>query len=316
MAKTVIGFVYDEIFLDHLVPENHPESPARLEAILTFLNQSSIKNDLAMINPRKASVKELGLVHEKDYIKKLSERRLEGYLEGYLEGDAYFSLKTFDVASVAAGAVLTAVDLIKSSDLKLAFCAVRPPGHHAERNRAGGFCIFNNVAIGSRYAQKQGFQKIFIIDFDAHYGNGTQHIFEQENTIFYFSTHEFPGYPGTGRSTERGIGPGKGFTFNVPLKRGSGDMEYAIVFRGLLPKLVENFHPDLILVSAGYDIHRDDPLTKLNVSDEGIRKVSRSIIQIATSISVPAIFVLEGGYNLSALGRGVVATLEEMKSWR
>lgn len=313
MAKTLIGFVYDEIFLDHLVPENHPESSTRLEAILTSLNQSSIKNNLVRIKPRRASIEELSLAHDKNYIRELNERKFEGFINR--DKDTYFSLKTFDVASFAAGAVLTAIDLVKSSDLKFAFCAVRPPGHHAERNKAEGFCIFNNVAIGSRYAQRQKFQKIFIVDFDAHHGNGTQHIFEQENTIFYFSTHVFPDYPGTGKSSEHGIGLGKGFTCNIPLAAGSGDTEYATIYRGLLPKLVENFHPDLILVSAGYDIHRDDPLTKLNVSDEGIREVSRSIIQIATSISVPAIFVLEGGYNLSVLGRGVVATLEEMKHY-
>ncbi len=315
MSERNIGLIYDEVFLEHLAPKNHPESPARLKMILGSINESSIKNNLLMIKPRKASIEELCFVHNRDYVESLAKRKSEGYLDGD-DGETYFSSKTFETASMAAGAVLTAVDTIRASGITRVFCAVRPPGHHAERAQAGGFCIFNNIAIGARYAQQQGFKRIFIIDFDAHHGNGTQHVFENEKTIFYFSSHQYQQlplfYPGTGKRSEQGIGPGYGFTRNFPLAAGSGNKEYAEIYQGKLPKLIKRFKPDLILVSAGFDIHHKDPLTNLKVSDGGIRLIAQSIMRVTAHFGVPIIFVLEGGYNLSALSRGVVVTLEEM----
>lgn len=173
-----------------------------------------------------------------------------------------------------------------------------------------GFCLFNNAAIGARYAQQKGFRKIFIIDFDVHHGNGTQEIFYDDNSVFYFSTHQFPHYPGSGSKEEKGVGKGLGFTYNVPLQFGTGDKEFKEIYEDVLTKLISKFNPDLLIVSAGYDIRKEDPLANLNVTDDGIRFVVKSILDN----NLPTIFTLEGGYNLDALSRSVIITLEELIS--
>jgi acetoin utilization deacetylase AcuC-like enzyme len=205
--------------------------------------------------------------------------------------------------------VIQAVEKCRKGEIQSAFCAVRPPGHHAESNRAMGFCIFNNIAAGARHAQKIGYKKVFIIDFDVHHGNGTQHIFEADDTVFYFSTHQYPHYPGTGRDSEKGIGKGEGYTYNVPMPGGSGNKEYLYVYQDILPDLVNRFKPDIILVSSGYDIHNNDPLSDIRISDEGIRGIVNSILSCSSN---PFVFALEGGYNLTALGESVRITVEEM----
>jgi acetoin utilization deacetylase AcuC-like enzyme len=175
-----------------------------------------------------------------------------------------------------------------------------------------GFCIFNNIAVGARHAQSAGYEKVFIIDFDVHHGNGTQHMFEEDGTVFYFSTHEYPHYPGTGSDAERGIGKGKGFTYNIPMHHGSGDKEYLSAYQDTLPGLITNFDPDIVLVSAGYDLHSKDPLAGIRVTNEGIRAVVRGILTAKKDI--PYIFALEGGYDLTALSESVVITIEELLS--
>jgi len=184
-----------------------------------------------------------------------------------------------------------------------------------------GFCIFNNIAVGARYAQKTGYKKIFIIDFDVHHGNGTQHMFGEDDTVFYFSTHQYPHYPGTGSETETGRGKGKGFTYNIPMRHGSGDKEYFSAYNDILPRLVKKFEPDMILVSAGYDIRAEDPLSGIRVSDEGIRNIVKGILSSAersassvqqSAKNIPVIFSLEGGYDLEALGKSVLITIKEM----
>ena len=194
--------------------------------------------------------------------------------------------------------------------MKNAFCAVRPPGHHAEPGQALGFCIFNNIAIGARHAQKKGFKKVFIVDFDVHHGNGTQDMFYNDNSVFYFSTHQYPHYPGTGSEEEKGSGDGTGFTRNVPMPSGSGDDEYKAVYCEVLPGLVKEFDPDIFLVSAGYDLYELDPLSNINVTLEGIKTITRGILD--SKKDIPYIFVLEGGYNIQKLGDLIVTTLNEM----
>jgi acetoin utilization deacetylase AcuC-like enzyme len=298
-----VGFVYDDVFLRHETPKWHPECGERLISIVNTLRDSSQWNSLLHVKPRKAAFEDIEMVHTHPYVEKIKRTG-----EGYLDPDTYLSMGSLDAALFAAGAVMEAVERCKSGEIRRAFCAVRPPGHHAEANRAMGFCIFNNVAVGARYAQKIGYEKVFIVDFDVHHGNGTQHIFEEDDTVFYFSTHQYPHYPGTGSDAEQGKGRGMGFTYNVPMMSGSGDKEYISVYSEVLPPLMQKFGPDIVLVSAGYDIHKDDPLAAIRVSDEGIGLIVRAIL----SFPVPAVFALEGGYDLSALAASVAITLEEM----
>ena len=298
-----VGFLYDDVFLRHETPQWHPECKERLTAILTALKDSPLWNRLIHLKPGKAGFDDIEAVHTRGYAEKV-----KGAGEGYLDPDTYLSHGSLEAALFAAGAVIEAVERTRTGQIGRAFCAVRPPGHHAEADRAMGFCIFNNVAVGARHAQKRGYRKVFIVDFDVHHGNGTQHIFEDDDTVFYFSTHQHPHYPGTGRDSEQGTGKGKGFTYNIPMAGGSGDKEYFSAYRDVLPGLMQRFHPDIVLVSAGYDIHRDDPLASIRVSDEGIRVIVKAIL----SHPAPAVFALEGGYDLDALAASVLITLEEM----
>jgi acetoin utilization deacetylase AcuC-like enzyme len=304
-----VGFVYDDIFLKHKMPPGHPESPERLIRILDTLKNSDLWNKLVHLKPRRADDEDILKVHTKNYFGNVKT------FTGYYDPDTYISKNSFEAAMYAAGAVIEAVDKSKKGKIERAFCAVRPPGHHAEANRARGFCIFNNIAAGARYAQKIGYKKIFIIDFDVHHGNGTQHIFEEDDTVFYFSTHQHPHYPGTGRDSETGKGKGEGFTYNITLPYGSGDKDYFFAYNKILQGLVRSFNPDIILVSAGYDIHAKDPLSGINVSNNGILSLVKGILSCSTvtgNALLPFIFALEGGYNLRALSESVLITIKEM----
>jgi acetoin utilization deacetylase AcuC-like enzyme len=298
-----VGFAYDDIFLEHETPYMHPERKDRLTHIVQGLKRAGLWGKLVHLAPRKAGFEDVALVHDRRYIE-----RLKTFGKGYLDGDTYVSERSVEAALYAVGTVMEALDRCKAGDIDTAFCAVRPPGHHAEADRGMGFCIFNNVAIGARYAQKIGYRKVFIVDFDVHHGNGTQHMFDEDDTVFFFSTHQYPHYPDTGSESERGRGKGKSYTYNVPMSSGSGDREYLYVYGEVLPKLVQTFAPDITLVSAGYDIHTKDPLSSLRVSEEGVRGIVRSIL----SCSGQAVFSLEGGYNLDAISESVQATIEEM----
>jgi acetoin utilization deacetylase AcuC-like enzyme len=300
-----VGFAYDEVFLDHKPPVWHPDSPDRLITIISTLKASGIWPGLVLLPPRCATFEDIGRAHTREYIEKIRT-----FGEGELDPDTYLSGGSLDAALRAAGAVMEAVEQCKKNEISRAFCAVRPPGHHAESDKGMGFCIFNNVAVGARYARALGYERVFIIDFDAHHGNGTQHIFEEDDTVFYFSTHQHPFYPETGKDRERGTGKGLGFTYNHPIQAGSGDKDYLTVYQDILPGIVHRFKPDLMLVSAGYDIHVNDPHANIRVTHEGIRAIVRSILQ--ASASCPAVFVLEGGYDLPSLCDSVKITVEEM----
>jgi acetoin utilization deacetylase AcuC-like enzyme len=302
-ARTV-GFVYDEVFLRHEPPEWHPDAKDRLISIIITLKASALWSRLLPLKPRRASFDDLGRVHTQDYIEKIKT-----FGAGKIDPDTYLSQDSLDAALYAAGAVTEAVERCRDGEITRAFCAVRPPGHHAEANRAMGFCIFNNVAVGARYAQTVGYNKVFIVDFDAHHGNGTQHIFEEDDTVFYFSTHQHPYFPDTGKDGERGRGKGTGYTYNVPIQAGSGNREYLSVYQDILPGLIHRFAPEIILVSAGYDIHAHDPHADIRVTPEGIRAIVQSIL---TSSSCPVVFALEGGYDLPSLSDSVKITIEEM----
>lgn len=300
-----VGYIYDDIYLKHDTGKGHPESPDRLVSINDHIE--SLKKYLITIPPIRASVKEISLVHDTYYPQEIMDFCSAG--GGYLDPDTHVGVDSYDAAVMAVGAGLEAINRIKSGEVERVFCSVRPPGHHAEHSKAMGFCLFNNIAITARYAQKNGYNRVFIVDFDAHHGNGTQNAFYEDDTVFYFSTHQYPFYPGTGSREERGKGKGYGYTYNVPLPAGSGDEKFIDIYSNTLPNLVREFKPDIILVSAGYDLHQDDPLTYLNVSTQGIGKIVESILM---SADVPSVFMLEGGYNLEALGESVEITLKVM----
>ena len=284
-----VGFVYSPVFLKHETPLGHPESKERLIAITDKLKSATFWKDLVHIAPRKAEYRDVELVHKESYVEKV-----RNFGTGHLDPDTYLSKDSLEAALYAAGAVIEAVEQCKSGKIRRAFCAVRPPGHHAEAHHAMGFCIFNNVAIGARHAQKAGYRKVFIIDFDVHHGNGTQHLFYEDDTVFYFSTHQSPHYPGTGSSDEHGKGKGKGYTYNIPMQAGSGYKEFFSAYCDVLPELVRRFAPDILLVSAGYDIHAHDPLAGLKVSDEGIRTIVSGILSSPSDPEhTPIIFTLK-----------------------
>ncbi|MEW6586530.1 MAG: histone deacetylase, partial [Nitrospirota bacterium] len=281
----------------------------RLVHIIETLKRSSVWENLIHIKPRRADEEDILRVHTKEYFDQIKN------FTGFFDGDTFVSPDSFEAAMYAAGAVLEAIDRCKNEEIDRAFCAVRPPGHHAEADRAMGFCIFNNIAVGARYAQKIGYRKVFIVDFDVHHGNGTQHMFEEDGTVYYFSTHQYPHYPGTGRDTERGKGRGEGCTYNIPMPFGAGDKDFFYAYRDILPGLVKRFRPDIMLVSAGYDIHARDPLSGINVTNEGMRHIIRGVLLRATTTylpKLPHVFTLEGGYDLQALGESVLNTIREM----
>jgi acetoin utilization deacetylase AcuC-like enzyme len=302
-----VGFLYDERFLLHAPPSGHPERPERLKNTITHLKQLPLWNELVHISPVAATERDILAVHSKEhfhFIKSVCARG-GGMLD---EGDTHAVSASFDVAMLAAGAVCTAIDSVLTKKVDAAFCAVRPPGHHAEKNHPMGFCLFNNVAVGARYAQRQhGVQRVAILDWDVHHGNGTQHIFEDDPTVLYISLHQYPFYPGTGARDEKGTGDGEGFTLNIPLPAGTGEERYIEAFTEEVVPALHKFQPELLIISAGFDAHRDDPLGGMLLSDGSFAKFTALVNGIA-----PIVSVLEGGYDLEALAKSAMAHLVEL----
>jgi len=295
-----VGYIYDKIYLKHDTGLRHPESSKRLSAIEKEMD--NLIDDLILLKPISASTEILALVHPHSHIDMIKTTN-------FIDSDTIVSAKSYDVAKMAVGAGVVAIDAIKNNKIDRAFAAVRPPGHHCTKNKAMGFCLFNNIAITARYAQQQGFKKVFIADFDIHHGNGTEAIFYDDDSVFYFSSHQASCYPRTGPESSIGIKKGKGFTSNHLLMLESGDKEILDIYKNDFLKKVKEFNPDIILVSAGYDLHESDPLAISNVTTEGIRQIVKEILN---SANVPSIFMLEGGYNLKALAKNVKVTIEEM----
>lgn len=245
-------------------------------------------------------------VHSPGHLDRLERLRPETGIV-HIDTDTLMSSESYRVAKLAVEGTLAAADGIMAGRFANAFCAVRPPGHHAEANLAMGFCLINNVAVAARYLQQRyGLSRVFIIDWDVHHGNGTQHIFDEDPTVFYFSVHQFPLYPGTGRADEHGRSAGEGYTLNCPLPPGQGDEEYISVFEKSLRPSIEAFRPDFILISAGFDAHRDDPLANMRVTEEGFGEMTRMVNEWArVHCQGRVLSCLEGGYNLAALARSV-----------
>ena len=299
-----VAYITDNIYLKHDTGAMHPESPQRLVAI----NQAvePFLNDLLCVPPIKVSASIIESVHSLEYIESIEHMSEYG---GSIDSDTICSVDSYEAALTAVGAGVVALDGIKAGEFERAFCAVRPPGHHATPTQAMGFCLFNNIAIAARYAQRIGYDKVMILDFDVHHGNGTQDTFWEDDTVFYFSSHQAFAYPGTGAETHKGEGRGEGYTANFLMMPDSTDSELLDIYENDLPPLIDRFDPDIILVSAGYDLHESDPLASLNITTEGIRMMVRGILD---RCDVPYVFFLEGGYDVNALGENVKVTLEEM----
>jgi acetoin utilization deacetylase AcuC-like enzyme len=307
MAKT--GLVYDDIYLNHDTGPHHPETAKRLTAIIESLRTTGLLEKLFPIESEPAKRDIISFCHEPDYIDKF-ERDVTNASPFIHTPECPLSPNTFEVARYAVGGVLKGVDEVLEGRVKNCFCAVRPPGHHAERSRAMGFCYFNNVAIAATYLQKQhDIDRIMIIDWDVHHGNGTQHIFEENPSVFYISLHQDPSscYPGTGWSQETGSGKGKGYTLNFPMPPGSSDKEYLKAMEHI-EQTMAHFKPQFVLISAGFDAHMADPLAHIRLTKKGYESLTRSVKNIAESYAKGRIVsVLEGGYDMEALKESLEA---------
>lgn len=306
------GLIYDPIFLEHLTPENHPEKPERLKKAMDVLQAMNWleREGLVLLEPRAATEDELATVHEREYIHKVKaaahnvarKQEASGRKTRFFATDTFVSARSYNAAIKAAGAPLTAIDAILQGEIDNAYCLVRPPGHHAVAESAMGFCLFNNVAVGARYAiDKYGLERVMIIDYDVHHGNATQEMFYDDPRVLYFSIHQAPFYPGTGLSDERGEGAGLGTTINVPLPATTGYETYEPVFRQVMAPAADRFDPQLILVSAGFDAHWKDPLGGMYLSTAAFAKLTGIIIELAQTLcNGRLVFVQEGGYDILA----------------
>jgi len=304
-----VGLVYDSIYLEHDTGD-HVENSQRLVTTISYLEETGIKEKLTMLSPRPASMEELEMVHAPEYISSVKNKAERG--GGWLDPDTVMCPKSYEVALYAAGGLLTAVEAAMKGEVDSAFALVRPPGHHALRSRAMGFCIFNNVAIAAKFALSSfNLDRVLIADFDVHHGNGTQDTFYADPQVLYFSTHEYPFYPGTGRMEEIGTGEGSGTTVNVPMAAGWGDEEYLRAFNEVLIPVARRFRPQLILVSAGFDPHWADQLAMMRVSITGFAQMVMILKKLAAELCHGRlIFTLEGGYNLRVVASSIKAVFD------
>jgi len=304
-----VGIIYDPIYLKHDTGA-HVENSSRLVETVGLLEKSKLADKLVAIPPRAASIEEISLAHPRSHISRVQSYSTRG--GGWLDGDTYASPASYEVALYAVGGVLEGVDAVMTGKVNHAFALVRPPGHHATTDEAMGFCLFNNIAIAAEYAKrKYKLERILIADFDVHHGNGTQEIFYSDPKVLYFSTHQYPWYPGTGSIYEDGAGVGKGFTVNVPLPAYCGDKEHLRVYKEIFVPVAKRFQPQLMLVSAGYDCHWADQLSLMQLSVSGFAGIVSIIKELAEELCQGKLLLsLEGGYHLQALSHSIMATFE------
>jgi acetoin utilization deacetylase AcuC-like enzyme len=307
-----VGLLRDPVFLLHSGGAGHVESPERLRAIDAMLEGFPLRDRLLELPSRDATREELSWVHDESYVRGIEQTAGKPYTE--LDPDTSTNEHSYAAAARAAGGVISSVEACVKGGLTAAFALVRPPGHHAEAGFAMGFCLFNNVAVASQYALRRlGLDRILIFDWDVHHGNGTMHSFYDMDRVLYVSVHEYPHYPGSGRIDEIGAGPGAGYTVNVPLPPGQGDGDYEAVLERVVRPIALQYLPELVLVSAGFDIARGDPLADMNVSAAGFAHMTEALLAISDACCPGRlVFALEGGYELRALAGGVSAVLTQL----
>ncbi|MCX8117569.1 MAG: histone deacetylase [Desulfobacterota bacterium] len=307
------GIVKDERYLDHVMDPGHPESPERLRVIYEMLEEPDLKGFLELVPPRFATREELELVHSPAYIDQVAKTSGKPYYR--LDMDTSTCAKSYETALLAAGGLLELIKAVMEGRLKNGFALIRPPGHHAERDRAMGFCLFNNIAVGALYAIKEfSLERILIVDWDVHHGNGTQNMFYEDPRVLYVSTHRYGFfYPGTGSANEVGKGKGLGFTVNIPLSIRAGDAEFGNIFEKLIKPIALEYRPQLVLISAGFDTHYNDPLGGMEVTEKGFARMTQILMEVAEATAQGRVAIaLEGGYDVAGQGRSVKAVLKEL----
>jgi acetoin utilization deacetylase AcuC-like enzyme len=307
-----VGIIKDDTYLEHITDDFHPENPERLASIYRMLKGIE-QTGLVYVPARPATDEEIALNHDQSYI--AAVRETKGKIQRRLDPDTVTSAKSYEAACMAAGGLCELIDACMSGQINNGFALVRPPGHHAEPGRSMGFCIFNNIAVGARYLKKKyGSKRILIVDFDLHHGNGTQHSFYEDASVLYVSTHQYPYYPGTGWYTEVGQKEGKGYTVNIPFNYGMNDADYIYAFRQIVVPVGHLFKPEIVLVSAGFDIHLNDPLGGMGVTEHGFARMAGMLIELAQAeCGGKVLFVLEGGYDIRALTDSVKTVIMELK---
>jgi acetoin utilization deacetylase AcuC-like enzyme len=308
------AIIHHPVFREHDTGPGHPETPSRYQVVMDALRgDAALWSNLVEVQAREAARGDIQAAHSPQLYKHVERVVSEGI--GYLDADTIVSMRSFDAARHAAGAPCQAIDLIMTGGVSNAFVPVRPPGHHATEERAMGFCLFNNVAVAARYAQQHypQIERVAIVDWDVHHGNGTQGIFYDDPSVYFFSSHQYPWYPGTGSRGEKGMGRGLGYTLNLPLRAATPAAQQKRAFEAALEEMAASFSPDLIIISAGFDSHLGDPLGQLLLQDEDFVEMTRAVKQwAASSCEGRLVSCLEGGYNLQTLGETVRAHVEEL----
>lgn len=308
-----LAVIYDERVLLHKSVYYHPENPNRIISINDYLKEKSFFDEVEIIKPEEVSKENILSVHSEDHFNFVKSSIEEN--KKILDPDTYICKDSWQAALLAAGSGIKAVDLTLSNKFKNIFCLVRPPGHHAEKNRPMGFCLFNNIAIAAKYSiDSYKIERAAIIDWDVHHGNGTQEIFYDSEKVLYISLHQFPFYPGTGVKNEKGIGKGIGSTLNFPLPAGTNGKVYLQLFKEEVLNKIESFNPQIMFISAGFDAHKDDPLANMNLIENDFSEMTLVIREFSNKKNIPIISMLEGGYNLEALARCVYVHLKILNS--